>query len=301
MIKYILYNPAAGAGRAGTEAHSLAEKYEGSRLVDTYEIPDYAAFFAALDKEDEIALVGGDGTLNFFANAVCGIEIKNKIYYHPFGTGNDFARDIGQSADGADACINEYLRELPRVTVNGESRVFINNVGFGIDGYCTERGDILREKYASRGKKRRVNYTAVAIGGLLYGYKKRNAVVTVDGESFEYRHVWLASATKGRYFGGGMMASPTQDRLETEGRVSLLAFQGLGKLHALVLFPSIFTGAHIKHEKYIKIHKGHRITVKFDRPTPLQIDGETIRNVTEYTVETAQCAKTHAEEAKICK
>ncbi len=32
------------------------------------------------------------------------------------------------------------------------------------------------------------------------------------------------------------------------------------------------------------IRTGHEITVEFDRPTALQIDGETITNVTTYTV-----------------
>ena len=31
--------------------------------------------------------------------------------------------------------------------------------------------------------------------------------------------------------------------------------------------------------------KGKSVRVKFDRPTALQIDGETILNVTEYSVE----------------
>ena len=36
------------------------------------------------------------------------------------------------------------------------------------------------------------------------------------------------------------------------------------------------------HKKMIKIHSGSEIRVKFDRPAPLQIDGETIVGVTEY-------------------
>lgn len=122
--------------------------------------------------------------------------------------------------------------------------------------------------------------------GLLFAYKTRNATVTVDGETRTFHRVWLASCTKGRYFGGGMKASPTQDRASADGEVSTIVFHGLGKLHALVLFPTMVTGRHLKYEKYIKVIKGHRVEVKFDRPTPLQIDGETVRGVTEYSAET---------------
>ena len=34
----------------------------------------------------------------------------------------------------------------------------------------------------------------------------------------------------------------------------------------------------------VQILTGHEITVRFDRPTALQIDGETILGVTEYSV-----------------
>jgi diacylglycerol kinase family enzyme len=54
-----------------------------------------------------------------------------------------------------------------------------------------------------------------------------------------------------------------------------------------MLFPNIFKGEHIKDEKAVAILSGHEITVKFDRPCALQIDGETILNVTEYTVKGA--------------
>lgn len=34
----------------------------------------------------------------------------------------------------------------------------------------------------------------------------------------------------------------------------------------------------------VEVITGKDITVRFDRPTALQIDGETIKNVTEYSV-----------------
>lgn len=49
-----------------------------------------------------------------------------------------------------------------------------------------------------------------------------------------------------------------------------------------MIFPSIFKGKHIAHKKYVDELKGEKIKVQFDRPCALQIDGETILNVTEY-------------------
>ena len=87
----------------------------------------------------------------------------------------------------------------------------------------------------------------------------------------------------GRYYGGGMIATPGQDRLGAERLLSLLVFYGSGKIKTLAIFPSIFKGKHIDHKDVVQIITGHNITVTFDRPVALQIDGETVLNVTTYT------------------
>ena len=60
-------------------------------------------------------------------------------------------------------------------------------------------------------------------------------------------------------------------------------FHGSGKLKTLMLFPSIFKGEHVKYKDHFAFFEGKEITVKFDEPTALQIDGETIHDVKEYT------------------
>jgi len=87
---------------------------------------------------------------------------------------------------------------------------------------------------------------------------------------------------KGRFYGGGMMAAPEQDRNASDGSLSVMLFYGAGRLRTLMAFPSIFKGEHVKRTKMVAIHKGKDIYVKFDSPAPVQIDGETILGVTEY-------------------
>lgn len=55
-------------------------------------------------------------------------------------------------------------------------------------------------------------------------------------------------------------------------------------LWALAVFPSIFKGEHVRHEEMVEVLTGHDIRVEFDRPAPLQIDSETIPDVTSYEV-----------------
>ncbi len=57
-----------------------------------------------------------------------------------------------------------------------------------------------------------------------------------------------------------------------------------GKLKTLAVFPSIFKGKHIRHHEMVEVLTGRNIRMEFDRPTPLQIDGETILDVRTYEV-----------------
>ena len=123
----------------------------------------------------------------------------------------------------------------------------------------------------------------IAIKGLLFKFKAKNAKVTVDGKEYEFKKVWIAPTMNGRFYGGGMMPTPKQDRLAQNG-VSFMCFHGSSKLKTLMIFPSLFKGEHVKHTKYISILEGRNITVTFDKPCALQIDGETVLDVTSYSV-----------------
>lgn len=120
---------------------------------------------------------------------------------------------------------------------------------------------------------------------MLFHFKRVKATVEVDGVKNEYKNVWLAPTMNGRYYGGGMMIAPNQDRLNEERTVTNVVYKTGSKLKALIVFPSIFKGEHVKKEKMVKIVSGKRIKVTFNKPTALQIDGETIVNVLSYEVE----------------
>lgn len=281
---YILFNPLAGNGKCKEEAQKLKEKHPSAIFTDMSAVKDYFTFFKTLDESDNIIICGGDGTLNRFVNDTDGIEIKNRIYYYAVGSGNDFVRDLNKEK-GAEPTflINKYLKDLPSVTVNGTKRLFINGVGYGIDGYCCEVGDKLRAENEITKKDKPINYTAIAIKGLLFHFKPANAVITVDGKEYKFKRVWIAPCMNGKYYGGGMMPAPAQDRLNEERKLTLSVIHTSGKLHTLMIFPSIFKGTHTEHKKQVTLLSGNEITVRFDRPTPLQIDGETILDVTSYT------------------
>lgn len=275
MKKYhILYNPYAGRGAAESEAKKLAETLGEIALTDMTSIGDYAQFLNELPEEDEVVVCGGDGTLNRFVNAIDGSFPARTVSYYACGSGNDFMREV-KKEDELIVALNEYVTDLPTVTVKGKEYRFINGVGYGIDGYCCEEGDRQREK-----SDKPVNYTSIAVKGLLFSYKPTNATVIVDGKEYRFDKVWLAPTMNGKYYGGGMIPTPEQNR--KDDTLSVMIYRG-GKFRSLITFPSIFKGEHVKKTKCVTVLSGKEITVRFDSPRPMQIDGETITGVTEYT------------------
>ncbi len=278
---YVIYNPLAGNGTAEEEARLLEAVLDDDlEYYDMTKITNYAALLGGMAKDDYLIIAGGDGTLNRFVNSTQNIEMSQEILYYPVGSGNDFAREFGKSAFSSPFSVTSYLKNLPSVTVKGKTYRFLNGVGFGIDGHCCQVGEERRKS-----ARKKVNYTGIAIKGLLFCFSPRNAKITVDRRVETYKKVWLAPTMYGRYYGGGMIPAPEQSR--DSGKLSVMLFHGAGRLHTLCVFPSIFKGKHIKHKHMVTVHTGYEITVEFDRPTPLQIDGETILNVTKYTARSA--------------
>ena len=278
MTTYVLYNPKAGKGNINDDIKKISAFYEDEvECIDVTTLENLSDFVLQKNESEAIVICGGDGTINKFVNMVDTDSIKCDILYYPAGTGNDFLSDLGKTALECPISIKEYFNDLPTVQINGVEHKFINGVGYGIDGYCCEVGDALK---ASSDKP--VDYTAIAIKGLLFHYKPTGATVTVDGKEYRFKKVWIAPTMKGRYYGGGMIPTPDQSRNDPERKLSVMIFHDTGKISTLAIFPSIFKGKHVNHKKAVTVYSGHEITVRFDEPRPLQIDGETVLGVTEY-------------------
>ncbi len=276
-MQYILFNALANSGNSQVTVDELKTKLTGEHEQVNVVGLDVEGFVNKLTADETVSIGGGDGTLTRFANSIDKLEIPCDILLYPAGTGNDFYRDIKENyGAGEMPSIKKYLQNLPTVSVNGKDYKFLNGVGFGVDGVCCEMAD---DKKAKGAKK--VNYTALSINIVLFKYKTPHAWITVDGETIEYKKAWIASAMKGQYYGGGMKAAPKQDRLSDT--LTCVVFKDKGRIGTLMGFPKIFKGEHVNDTKLVAVRTGKEITVKFDKPIALQIDGETVRNVTEYT------------------
>lgn len=280
-MNYLFFNPSAKNGKAAEDLQLIKKTLDGQD-VEIYAVTDIDDYVSVIDKiqpEDIVYIVGGDGTLNRFINDSTNLRILGDIFFYSAGTGNDFKHDVDPDNSLYRIRLNDYIRNLPTVTVGGVTYKFINGVGFGIDGYCCEEGD--RQRAVG---KQEINYSAIAVKGCLFRFKPYGADITVDGETRHYNKVWLAPTMFGRYYGGGMKVAPEQDRNNPQHTVTSVVIHGTGRLKTLIRFAKIFSGEHTKYTDMVDIRTGHEVRVVFDRPCALQMDGETVRNVTEYTV-----------------
>lgn len=277
---YVLYNTTAGAHYEVEKIKEKMTEFFGSEelcLADAISVEDKRLFVSKIGDSDRLVIVGGDGTLNRFVNAIEDNEYPFPIYCYAGGTGNDFINDVsGVDSDGL-VVINDYIKALPRVEVGGKSYKFMNGIGYGIDGWCCEEGDRYREK---TGKA--PNYTTIALKGLIGKFKTVTAKLTVDGVESKWENVWMVPTMNGRYFGGGMMITPAQDRLNEKKSLSIVVVHAKSRLKLLTVFPKIFKGKHVTHTDIFKLFEGKCVEVEFDRPVALQIDGETVLGVTKY-------------------
>lgn len=292
-MMHILYNPNSNCGENESSLNAVKDLFPDNLLKSLTDIADLKAYFDTLSDSDEVIIVGGDGTLNVVINNLRGYEIKNNLYLYKGGTGNDFMREVcGDKFESAEYVkLNEYIENLPVVTVNGKEYLFINNVGYGIDGkVCTAAEDL-----KAKGKKS-INYTTLAIKLLLTNYKPNGATITVDGKKRSFKRVWMAPVMNGLYYGGGMMPCPNQDR--KSDKISCCVIHSTNPLQTLLIFPSIFKGEHVKHTKKVVEFSGKEIKVEFDKPQDVQIDGETIRGVTEIVTKKFSSANKSDEKMK---
>ena len=281
-MTYLLLNPLANNSKGEQDARQwAADNNVECEFTSLLDIKDMKEFFDGLKEDDEVILTGGDGTVNRFANDVYGCELKTPVYYVKCGSGNDFFRDNEHLAVDGRIDIRPMLKNLPLITVKGIQRRFVNGIGYGIDGETCRIGDIQR---ATSDKP--VNYSNIAIKLLLGSYKLKKATVDVDGKVSTFENVWMASTMKGRFYGGGMMVAPDQDRFNEDGTVSVVTLYKKNRLVTLMRFPSLNKGEHVLKKDWVTVQTGKKVTVSFDQPCALQIDGDVIEDVLTYTVET---------------
>lgn len=237
---------------------------------------------------DALVVVGGDGMVHLGAQAVAGTDVPLGIV--PVGTGNDFAATLGlpvrdPAAAGAALCraldagpagrrpVDAALVTGPGLT--GDPRWVAGAVSAGLDAAVNARANRLRHP---RGSAR---YT-VAAALELARYRPWSYRLTFDdvadpgsggtGATLRLRPgpagtatwTWtgraaLVTAANGPQIGGGIRVAPAASL--DDGLLDVLVATDLSRAGALAVFPSMFTGAHVRRRK-VHVVRARALTIE---------------------------------------
>ena len=208
---------------------------------------------------DQVWVMGGDGTFNYFVNKYPSVEIPIALFKG--GTGNDFYWKLyGNLSRRAhlDAVLAGHAEAFDAGSCNGQ--IFLNGVGIGIEG------EVLKSMDAIRYFKGGLGYYLATIPNLL---KFKTYSVTY-GKTVG-REVFLCMVFNSSRAGGGFHFFPKAS--VQDGLLDLLFCQPIPVWKRLYYMPIIQSGKHV-NLPIVEFSKEKKIVIKTSRVLSAQVDGE---------------------------
>ncbi len=208
---------------------------------------------------DQVWVMGGDGTFNYFVNKYPSVEIPIALFKG--GTGNDFYWKLyGNLSRRAhlDAVLAGHAEAFDAGDCNGQ--IFLNGVGIGIEG------EVLKSMDAIRYFKGGLGYYLAAIPNLL---KFKTYSVTY-GKTVA-REVFLCMVFNSSRAGGGFHFFPKAS--VQDGLLDVLFCQPIPVWKRLYYMPIIQSGKHV-NLPIVEFSKEKKIVIKTSRELSAQVDGE---------------------------
>jgi diacylglycerol kinase (ATP) len=286
-MKLLLFiNPLAAHGRAGKSIKPVCETLASLGIeAEVFEtaFPGHATEALqemGLDSFDAVAAAGGDGTLFETLNGLMAHPPERRVPLGliPLGTGNAFSRDIGlapgQWREGIELIARGSTRQVDVGLLEYESGQFhflnIAGIGFVADAGQTSA----RLKFTGR-----MAYTLGAIRECLR-LKSHELEIEVDGISLSQISLFL-EVSNSRYTGSAFLVAP--NALIDDGLLDVVCVRKLSRTRLLQLFPTIYSGRHVKHEE-VSVFQGREVRILAPAGLRFMVDGE-LRGCTPARIE----------------
>ena len=234
-----------------------------------------------------IIACGGDGTISEVANGILLSGKDAELGILPSGTGGDFRRTLGISANSRDAA--RVLKggktrriDVGRVTFHTEkgekeTRYFIGVASFGMSAEIIERVKENQPQWLPAAAPAWLR-GRLAFGSsmLLTALQSPATRVVVQLDEHHEKHLTVANLciANARYFGGGMKIAPGAKM--NDGKFDVVTVGDLGALKIFTNAPRLYLGSHLSMNEV-----GHALAEKVtaraaDKAAivPLEVDGE---------------------------
>ena len=228
--------------------------------------------------ERHFIIVGGDGTLNIFTNAVMESQVDSTEIYAaliPLGTGNDWSRSHGYSnhrLDLVDSLVKGNFRKhdvgIVETVINDkvvETRYFVNIAGFGFDGAVIFNAS--KKKYHLFPKQ----LYLINLLKTLLAYKPQ--IVNLKSNDFTVsKNIFTIAAGICQYNGNGMRQCP--GAIPDDGLLDVVVIEKVSILKVLLNIKNLFKGDHVKNLKEVTTYRTNFLEVD-SKPFILgEVEGE---------------------------
>jgi YegS/Rv2252/BmrU family lipid kinase len=252
-MHHIIVNPIAGKGRSMAVLPKLTQFFKANGIpfewVQTNAPMDAYTQAQAICQQgsDGIIGVGGDGTIQEIVAGMAAVfkdTIPIPLGIMACGSGNDFMFSVMGEKRANIRQIEKNIKSLSNGILNKETRrvdlikagdrAYINIANIGLDARIV--------KNAINYKKRFGGYAYyAAVYKSIAEHKNLKLSVEVNGELIEDTFTLIA-VCNGQYYGGGMRIAPPA-KID-DGKITLCLINGMSRLKAMALFPSILLEKH---------------------------------------------------------
>lgn len=280
MIHLFILNPFAGTKDATPDLKAKIDALHRDDVVIEYtkgknDAERIAREYAAKGEPLRVYTCGGDGTANEAMHGLLGAP-DAALGVIPVGTGNDYVRslpgttedflDIGKMIEG-----NTMTVDLLKCN----DRYALNVISVGYDCEVADRAQKNKRLPLMNGP---LAYK-IAIVQCLLTKRKHHFVPIADGKEIPiakgYKSQMLAVAAKGKYYGGGIKATPYAEL--GDGLIDFMAIPTVPISYFTWMLKPFERGEHIDHPKgkqFITHQKCRELKLDNHGDIKIGIDGE---------------------------
>ena len=269
----VIYNPAAGGGRAAKKIEPTQNALREMGHDVTFHPTNAPGHAPALVRSifatggTNLIAAGGDGTVHEVVSGMMDCGGAGTLGILPLGTGNSFMRDFGiESLDDALSNLKSEARRRVDVVEIQHAAGIKHSLNLVSIGFSADVGSLTNRRFKKLGQ---YGYVA-AVFSTLATLKAPRESFRLDGEIYKGNCVFV-SFCNSQYTGGTMHMAPHADA--SDGKIAVTIAGALGRLELLAAFPSIFKGTHIDHPK-IRTTKAKDIDFGQMKIRDVMVDGE---------------------------
>ena len=264
-----IINPISGTTRKEYVPETLNALIDTEKFSLTIRFTQHQGHATTLTKEAikqnfyGVIAIGGDGTINEVASALCGSNVALGIV--PCGSGNGLARHLGIPVN-----IEKAIQILNADNVENMDYCTVNNIpffctcGVGFDAHVSE-------KFAQSSRRGPLTYVQNALVEYLK-YRPQKYILEMK-EGVISEEAFLIACGNASQYGNNAYITPQASM--RDGLIDVTVMHPFTPLDSALLGILLFT-RHIDQDTNINTYRTPELTIKRDKPGVMHIDGDPV-------------------------